>query len=253
MCNRFCRFGIIAVLSGAFFSPAIAADMPLKAQPIAPAVNGPWLELFGGYVASPDSSYGYAGAVAAINRNLNKDGWLFRIAGGAGRYKYNIVPGMSDGVDFQTGEIMVGYQTFIGTTRISGYVGPNVEDHHNNTDPLAIMNGTKWGIKGQGEIFAPLNQNWFLYGMGSFSTVWNNYFVMGKAGYNISPIVSIGPEVIQLGNERFDSFRTGPFVQFNVTPSAQLIFSGGYAWDERKDSVNDHSGAYGSVHVRATF
>jgi hypothetical protein len=247
------EFSCSVVLSGALLGSAIAADMPTKAEPAVPYVTGPWLQLFGGYVVAPDSSYGYAGGVAAFNHNLNQDGWLFRIAGGDGHYKYNIVPGVSNGVDFQTGEVMIGYQAYFGTTRVSGYVGPNIEDHHNDIDPLATINGTKWGIKGQGEIFAPINQYVYLYGLGTVSSVWNNYFVMGKAGFNVSPLISIGPEVMALGNDRFDAVRAGPFVGFNITPSAQLIFSGGYSWDERRNSLNDHSGPYGTVHIREAF
>jgi hypothetical protein len=201
----------------------------------------------------PDSTYGYVGGVAALNRNLTQDGWLVRLAGGAGHYKYNIVPGVSNDVNFQTGDLMVGYQKYFGATRVTGYVGANVEDHHNGSDPLATMNGTKFGIKGQGEILAPINQYWYLYGQGSISSVWNNYFVMAKAGFNISPAISIGPEVMALGNDRFNAVRVGPFIGFNVTPSAQIILSGGYSWDTRSDSLNDHSGAYGAVHMRANF
>jgi hypothetical protein len=108
-------------------------------------------------------------------------------------------------------------------------------------------------MKGHSEIFAPINQYVYLYGLGTVSSVWNNYFVMGKAGFNVSPLISIGPEVMALGNDRFDAVRAGPFVGFNITPSAQLIFSGGYSWDERRNSLNDHSGPYGTVHIRQTF
>jgi hypothetical protein len=240
------------VLSGALFGTAMAADMPTKA-PAVPYVAGPWMEIFGGLAVAPDSIYGYGGGVAAFNRDLNKDGLLFRVVGGDGHYKYNIVPGVSTGVDFQTGEVMVGYQTFFGSTRVTGYVGANVEDHHNNTDPLATIRGTRWGVKGQGEVYTPINQLLFLYGQASYSSVWNNYFVMGKAGFNISPTFSIGPEVVSLGNDRFDAVRVGPFVGIKITPSAEIILSGGYSWDTRKNSLNDESGAYGTAHVRVTF
>ena len=247
--NCFCSFALIA----AFAASAKASETPAKTQPPVSYAAAPWFQLFGGYVVAPDSWYGYAGGVAAFNRNLNQDGWLFRIAGGDGNYKYNIVPGRSHGVNFQTGDIMIGYQAYLGDTRITGYVGANVEDHHNNTDPLAKIKGTKWGIKGQGEIYAPLNQYWYLYALGTVSSVWNNYLAMGKVGYNITPVISFGPEVMALGNDRFDAIRTGPFFAFKITPSADLIVSVGYTWDERSDSLNDHSGVYATVHLRGLF
>ncbi len=247
--RKFCS----AALFGALLVSAHASEMPTSSQRAAPNTVGPWLQLFGGYVVAPDSWYAYGGGVAAFNANLNRDGWLFRLAGGDGHYKYNIVPGLSHGVNFQTGDIMVGYQAYFGDTRITGYVGANVEDHHNSTDPFAKIHGTKWGVKGQGEIFAPLNQYWYVYAQGTVSSVWSNYFVMGKVGYNITPLISFGPEVMALGNDRFDAIRTGPFIGFKITPAADLIFSGGYSWDERSDSLNDHSGVYGTVHLRGTF
>lgn len=270
MLKRLCSFRIIGVaatmrnvlrelgfcvgISGALLGSAIASDIATKASPGGvPYLTGPWVEVFAGFVAAPQSEYGYAGGVVGINHNLKQDGWLIRVAGGDGHYKYNLAPGVSHGVDFQAGDIEVGYQTFIGATRLSGYVGANVEDHHNSSDPLATINGTKWGIKGQGEIFAPLNQYWYLYALGTVSSVWNNYFVMGKAGYNITPFISVGPEVMALGNDRFDAVRVGSFIGFNITPAAQIILSGGYSWDERRNSVNDHSGAYAAVHIRSTF
>jgi hypothetical protein len=247
------KFGCSVVLSGALLGSALAADLPTKAQPVVPNMSGPSAYVYGGYVTVPDSWYAYAGAVAGIGHSLSQDGWLFRIGGGDGHYNYNMMPGVGHGADFQNGEAMIGYQAFVGNTHISGYVGANVEDHHNSGDPFAVMKGTKWGVKGQGEIFTELNKDWYVFGLGTISSVWNNYLVMGKAGYNITPTISIGPEVMQLGNVRFDAIRTGPFIAWKVTPFVHLIFSGGYSWDERANSLNDHSGVYGSVYVSAAF
>ena len=151
---RRCFYSVALV--GALLASAQASEGPGKSASAAPYTPDPWLLLYGGFTAAPDSWYAYAGGVAALNRNLNQDGWLFRIAGGTGHYKYNIVPGLSNGVDFQTGDVMVGYQAYLGATRVTGYIGANVENHDNNADPLAKLKGTKWGVKGQGEIFAPL-------------------------------------------------------------------------------------------------
>jgi Cellulose biosynthesis protein BcsS len=77
--------------------------------------------------------------------------------------------------------------------------------------------------------------------------------LIAKLGYQVTPLVSVGPEGMFIGNDRFSEARAGAFVGFNVTPAAQLIFSGGYAWDTRSNSLNDHSGGYGTVHVRWVF
>jgi len=93
----------------------------------------------------------------------------------------------------------------------------------------------------------------YAYFLGTFSSVWNNYLVLGKVGYHLTNIISIGPEVLALGNDRFDAVRAGPFVSISITPSTDLIVSGGYNWDKRRNGLNDDSGGYGSLHLRSTF
>jgi hypothetical protein len=56
-----------------------------------------------------------------------------------------------------------------------------------------------------------------------------------------------------LGNNRFDSVRVGAFISINITPNVDLIVSGGYSGDTRHDSLNDDSGGYTNVRLRALF
>ncbi|HLL28753.1 MAG TPA: cellulose biosynthesis protein BcsS [Xanthobacteraceae bacterium] len=228
---------------------AWGADMPVKAPYVA---VGPSTELWLGFDVNKDSDYGYIGGVYAYNGNLNKDGWLFRLNGGDGHYEYNRAVGVRQGVDFQTGDVMIGYQTFVGHTRYSGYVGAYIQND-DNSDPAAKVKGTRVGAKVQGEIFSQFDSNWYGLILANYASAWNNYLVMAKLGYQITPTVSIGPEGMAIGNDRYDEARAGAFVALNVTPSAQLILSGGYSWDERSNNLNDHSGGYGTVHLRWTF
>lgn len=242
--------GVVA--GGLVASAAQAADMPVKAAAPVPYTQGPWMELFGGLSIAPHSIYGYAGSVFAFNRNLNQGGWLLRLSGGDGHYDYYRAVGLKQGVDFQAGTVSLGYQAFLGTIRVSGYVGADVE-HHDNNDPLAKIHGTKWGVKGQGEIYAPIGNVGYAYLLGTMSSVWSNYLVMAKLGYNITNTISIGPEAMALGNDRFDAVRVGPFISIAVFPNVDLIVSGGYTWDTRHNSLNDNSGGYGNLHLRALF
>jgi hypothetical protein len=132
------------------------------------------------------------------------------------------------------------------------YGGANVE-HHDNPDPNARVKGTKWGGKVQAEAFTTINPTWYALLLGNYSTAFESYFVLGKLGYRVSPAISVGPEGIAMGNQRFDAVRAGGFVAFEITSSASIIVSGGYSWDERRNSLNDNSGAYGTVHVRVLF
>jgi hypothetical protein len=235
-------------------APAQAADIPRKAPPFEPAMYTPtpWVNVFAGFSASPDSYFFDAGAVFALNRNLYRDGWLVRIRGGLGHYDYNRTPVLEQGVSWQTGEIMVGYQTFIGPTRLSGYIGANFE-HHDNSDPTATVRGSKGGVRVQGEIYHPFADRWYLFALGTVSSVWSSYYVLGKVGYKITPTIAIGPEIAALGNDRFDAVRLGPFLAFDVNPTTQIIVSGGYQWQDDNRPFNDHSGGYFTIHARSNL
>ncbi len=232
---------------------AVAADLPTKAPVSTVAANwAPWLDVFAGAAVDQPGWYADVGFVAAVNGNLYKDGWLVRARGGGGHYEYHRDATLKQGVDYETGEFMLGYQHYVGATRISLYAGANVE-HHDNPDPFAVVAGTKWGFKAQGEIFAPFAPNWYALLLATYSTAFNSYFALAKVGYKINDLIAIGPEVAALGNDRFNAIRTGPFISFDLSRQTLLIFSGGYSWDERKNAFNDHSGAYGTVHIRHLF
>ena len=248
------KYAVAAAAFAASVGAGWAADLPVavKAAPAPAYLAGPWFTLFSGVTASPDSIYGEAGAVFALGHNLDTPGWLFRIKGGGGHYEYNRAPGLKQGVDFETGDLMLGYQTLVGRARITAYFGGSVE-HHDNPDPLATVKGTRGGAKFQGEIYAPLNDRMYFFALGSISSVFTFYYTQAKVGYKVMPGIAVGPEVQALGNDRFDNVRLGPFVAFDIAPRAQLILSGGYSWDTRRDSLNDHSGGFASAHVRGEF
>jgi hypothetical protein len=231
-------------------SGAHAAGMTTPAAQASSTVQIPWLELFGGAGAAPESDYGYVGMTGAFNHDLQREGWVFRVVGGGGTYSYNRVTGLRQSANYQTGDLAVGYQIFLNGIRISGFLGANVE-HHANDDPFALVKGTRGGVKGQAEVFAPVDGFGYVYALGTFSSVWNNYLALGKLGYRLTDRISAGPELLAIGNVRYDAVHTGPFVSFSITPSTDIIVSVGYSWDRRRDSLNDNSGAYGSIHLRS--
>jgi hypothetical protein len=241
-----------AALSAAFFASAIAADMPRKGVAVAPVPHTQWLNVFGGVAVVPDSWFADIGAVWAFDRNLDDNGWVGRIRGGYGNYEYFRAPGLVQSTDFQTAEIMLGYHWFIGRTRISLYGGPGVE-HHASSDPGATVKGTRWGANGQVELFSMLTDTTYVVLMAHGSTAFDSYFTLAKVGFQVLPQISIGPEASLLGNERFDARRGGGFVAWSATPSMQVILSGGYTRDARRDTLNDHSGGYGTLHITSRF
>ncbi len=250
--KAFTQFALGAAIALGSISVGHAADMKMPVKALAPVAPIQWINAFAGVTVVPQSVYGEAGAVFALNHNLATDGFLFRIKGGGGGYSYNRTPVLKQNASFETGDIMLGYQKFVGATRLTLYAGANVENH-DNTDPLATVRGTKVGAKVLGELYTEFNPSTYALVSGSYATDFRNYFTMAKLGFKILPNVSIGPEIAQLGNQRFDAFRAGPFVAFDLTQSAQFILSAGYYDDERKNALNNHSGAYGEVHLRSNF
>lgn len=237
---------------------ANAADIlrkapPLPAQMLAPA---PFMHVFTGFAAAPNSWFWDAGAVYAFNRNIDSPGWLLRVRAGIGEYDYKRLAGNTIiGFDtpFQVGEAMIGYQWFLPSgARLSAYAGVNVE-HHDSDDVTAKIRGTEAGVKGQLELFVPLAPQWYFFGMATASSVWSSYFALGKVGYRVTPWLSIGPEVAALGNDRFDAQRLGVFAGFAVAPRTELILSVGHNWQDSDGNLSNGDGAYGTVHLRSTF
>src|SRR5580704_6419512 len=116
--SRQFKFIVAAIVLGLSTGAAKAADMATKAPPPTSAPANPWTEVWSGLDLTKDSDYGYAGGLVALSGNLNQDGWLFRASGGGGHYTYNRAVGVTQGVDFENGDLMVGYQTFVGRTRL---------------------------------------------------------------------------------------------------------------------------------------
>jgi hypothetical protein len=208
--------------------------------------------MFGGFSDSPQTAYGYVGGLYSFNQNLWQDGWVVRIAGGDGEYSYNSVPGLKRTVGFQNGDMSLGYRTYLGSVQITGYLGGYAENDANG-DPFAAIKGTNAGIKGQGEIYAPLGASAYFYALGTMTSVLSNYLLLGKFGYRTADTVSFGPEIMAVGNEVFSGVRAGPFLSFALTRQTELVVSGGYNWDTRRNGVNDNSGGYATIFVLSSF
>jgi hypothetical protein len=254
--KTFLATGLLAGILAGSFASAQAADlrMPVKAV-MSPVPATEWVNIFAGLTVAPHAVYGEAGAVFAFNRDINADGWLFRLKGGAGHYSYLRTPLLlRQGADFQTGDIMVGYQKFLSaTTRATLYLGANIENH-DNSDLLAQVRGTEAGVKVIGEIYSQFNPGVYGLATGSYASTFDTYYAMGKLGFQVTPTISIGPEVAALGNDRFDALRGGAFIAFNFARSAQFIVSGGYNADNgRAGSFGNSNGGYVTLHLRGNL
>jgi hypothetical protein len=237
-------------------APAMAAT-PKKATRTTSTVSSassPWINPFATVSVSPNSIYGDVGAVAAINRNLNTDGFLVRATVYGGSYEYNRTATAEQDANFIGGNVMGGYHWFLGGGSLfTVYGGLDISDT-DDSNTGAVIRGTETGFKGMAELYLPLADKFYAHGTGSYSTVWDSYYTQGKVGYQICPTVSIGPEVAALGNDRFDGVHTGGFAAWNAFDNVQVIGSVGYNMDTHDDAFgDDDDGIYGGVHVRALY
>jgi hypothetical protein len=207
-------------------------------------------------IAKHDVNF-YSTYITALNRDLDKDGVLFRIEGLIDRFTYsaeldrtrNIV-----GTEWE-GAAYVGYQIIRDKINYSGYVGvdvPNVNLSPN--DPTNPVRGTQVGFKVKGEIETELEKTWYLDIAADYSTAFQTYDSRIRPGWKFGPGKTeyqtvIGPEGGFLGDKTFDAQRLGLFVlipiAINEDITAQFIVAGGYQWVSDKGSNASTAGDAG--------
>ena len=211
--------------------------------------------IFAGTSLTEDSDYTYIGGVTALNSNLDSDGFLVRALIGAGGYDYSRAPLSNVEADLISGDVMVGYQTFLGknaitASRLSLYVGVDHQDHDlSPNDPANDVNGSETGFKTQLEAEFKPTTSTKLDVLGSYSTAFDTYWVKTQLGCN-SLGVNVGPELAFLGNEAFDQARYGVFVnEISLASTLDLGVSAGYADSSRRGD----DGLYGEVGLSYSF
>lgn len=214
------------------------------------------VQLYAGATASPDSYYGYLGAVGALNGDIGKDGFLVRASGAYGSYEYSR-PGATDvDGDIYAGDLMLGYQTFFGAdTFLSGgratlYLGGDYQNHDlTPVDPLNRVNGTEAGFKSQAELALNVTRLVSLGLAGSYSTAYESYWSRAQLGYAYHG-VTFGPEAAFMGNEAYDNQRYGAFLKdIAISQSVSMGVAGGYSHASRRGD----SGVYGELSLSTTF
>jgi hypothetical protein len=205
------RAVLLAAFSLLCASPlyAQAIYIPSFAMPVTPGAPAPWLQGWVGGGAQNNWYGGWAGFDYAFNHNLYSDGLIFRGEGGGGHYDYTnsaIVNGNAVGfvnVDYGTGAALLGWRHVVPnvglTTIITGYVGAEVQDHH-NPDPTAAVTGTKWGAKFVGEIYTRFSQYQDFFGHASFSFAFDTWQIIARPGFLLPTWWSgtdmwIGPDI----------------------------------------------------------
>ena len=179
--------------------------------------------------------------------------WAF---GGSGVYKYFSDAGQTTTTTtirgtIATADLLAGYGFEGDNYSINVFVGPSIEkDRLSMPDALNSVQGTQIGAKGRVDWYVNPTPQTLWDGEAEYSTAFQTYFVKAKAGYD--PLMGgkmfIGPEIIFLGNERYDQWRLGAHVTTYGIGKVNIELSGGYVHD------NDlGTGGYGLVEFNVKF
>jgi hypothetical protein len=211
---------------------------------------------FGAIDVSKDAWQSHSGIIVAFNRDLSKEGFLFRSYGSYGQYEYGPAP-TTDGTEWQ-GDVMLGYQWVRNNVDISLNAGVDVINHKlkpfDTTNPV---NGREWGFKVAGDIetrtFA-LNLPYYFLLDADYSTAFDSYYVLSRLGAHRNNFV-FGVEGWLFGDESGDAQRLGAFAMWerNVRPDLlmDVTLSGGYQFSD--DSGGSSVGKFAQEGAYARF
>ncbi len=195
---------------------------------------------------------GYVGSIFAFNRDLDRDGLLFRSISTYGFYKEvgNYVAGVDD--RFWQGDAMIGYQFVRNGVTVAGYAGIDYQRHKLSPDDTSVkLRGSETGFKAVVEIETERNsqRGVYLAAEGAYSTAFDNYYALGRVGLNMGRI-AIGPEGMFLGDESGDARRLGGFILSSLslgeTTAGTVSASVGYQFvDNANSTVGSNFGEEG--------
>jgi opacity protein-like surface antigen len=155
------------------------------------------------------SMVSWAGTVIAPFTTIDQAGLRILLLGVGGTYKYDGTFNNTKGI-FSQGEALLGYAWKGTNYEASLYFGPNAEHHSlSRLDPLNSVQGTQFGAKVRGDVTIAPTANTFIHGEGDYSTAFNSFSVLSRAGVGIGGGAYVGPEGSFMGNDRFDQWRVG--------------------------------------------
>lgn len=246
-----------------FTQTALVGLIALSINNVAYAGDG---GVWGGIDVSNDLHYSFIGAVSGISdqKDIDKDkGFLVRIEGGVGEYKYDTIfyqggdPTLPYDVKIdgkvKTGSFLVGYRHFYDEeykdVNITAYLGGEIQNQtHTPFDADNKVVGTKEGVKVLIEASARSSADYKLDIAGSYSSVFKTYWSRASVQYT-GENFSIGPEISVMGNQAYDQRRIGVASSYQISEKVRLNVSAGGAENSRQGK----SGAYTTTSVTRSF
>lgn len=208
--------------------------------------------VFTGINAGRNITYGYLGAVTALNGNINKDGSLLRVGGGYGRYTYDTsaVTGGKVRGEITGSDVMLGYQSKFALGHATIYGGGTYENYAlNKADNSSRVAGGKSGVKTQFELTLNLCEKITAQNISNYSSPFHSYWSQTSLGYDFGNI-TFGPEIAFLGNTSFKQQRFGAnFSNINVG-IGKIYLGGGYL---KSSGMLGNDGGYVSAGFASKF
>ena len=226
-------------------------------------------EVITGFDAAPQSLYWYDEAIVALNHDMAKDGFLFRMYGTLAVYNYasSDVPGGNvDGKLWQF-DLMPGYQVVRGGATFGGYVGLDYQDSQlTPNDPTNQLRGTKAGVKVAGSFdFEDEKQPIATSFAAEYSTAFDTYFAELRLGARVCKNLFIGPDGSVDGDTGYNAQRLGGFAKYTFAltkdvPLKLTLVAGHQFASGSGDSSGDGgggfgggAGTYGTIDLDANF
>ena len=186
--------------------------------------------------SSDDTGYGYVGGVFGLGTTLDRSGFLLRLWADGVFFDYESAGKTFDG-DGYGFEAELGYQQFFGNSRITGYVGPNYR--HIDIDPEDPDNdseGDDVGAKLQGEASLAFTDDAGVDAIAAYSVGLDEYFFRLRPYFRLNSGLSVGPEAVALGGDKYDIEQYGVYLSGIKLGAASLGIKGGVDIDRDGDA-----------------
>ncbi len=209
-------FGTIAAAASA--TPATDWTARIE-QPVAE----PWREIWAGAEATRQAWSAYTGMTVALGASVRDEGWRLRSASGYGRYHYQgykyvgghpIALTTIQGTSHFT-DVMLGYESRFDQLTVKAFAGINMEGHQlTPDDSLNAARGTAYGFKAALELWINLTDAAWLSLDQGYASAHDTYSARLRAGYRMTPRLSVGPEAGAIGTKEMQNGRAGGFLRY---------------------------------------
>lgn len=204
---------------------------PCFAQDVTRAAGEPWREISAGADATSSYWSAYSTSTFALLSGLAEDGVRLRTSGGYGRYRYTGAHSRSFSGETSFADVLVGYQARLGPVTAKAFAGGSGTGHRilpfDRDNPVE---GLELGFKGTLELWANLGDAAWTAFDGSWSTSFDTYSTRLRAGWRLTPEVSIGLEGGLVGNAGYDGARGGVLLRY-APDWGEISATGGLSGD----------------------